>query len=115
MRFVESESFMALGGNGMGPGLALIVMGLLIFLYRMGADYGLREGWPWMVLALGVGSIFQNSKSLSAWVTTVLGIFILGSRFYSLHISVPPTIKTFLPPVIIIGSGVLWVFRRKKD
>ena len=39
----------------MALALALIVMGVLIFLDRAGAGYGLREGWPWMVIALGIG------------------------------------------------------------
>ena len=39
----------------MGLALALIVMGILILLDRMGMGYGLREGWPWVVIALGVG------------------------------------------------------------
>ena len=32
----------------MGLALALIVMGILILLDRMGTGYGLREGWPWV-------------------------------------------------------------------
>jgi hypothetical protein len=99
----------------MGLGLALIVMGLLILLDRIGAAYGLREGWPWIVLALGIGSIVQNSKSLSAWFTAVIGIFILGARYYSIHISFPSALKTFLLPVVLIAVGLLWILRRKKD
>jgi len=99
----------------MGLGLALIVMGLLIFLDRIGTGYGLREGWPWMVLALGIGSILQNSKSLAAWFTTVIGVFILGARYYSIHISFPSAIKTFFLPVVLIAVGIFWILRRKKD
>ena len=46
----------------MGLALALIVMGVLIFLDRLGTGYGLREGWPWLVVALGIGGLFRNSK-----------------------------------------------------
>jgi hypothetical protein len=49
----------------------------------MGTGYGLREGWPWLVVALGIGGLFRNMRSLAAEITTILGIFILGSRYYS--------------------------------
>ena len=48
----------------MGLALALIVMGVLILLDRTGMGYGLREGWPWVVVALGIGGLFRNTKSL---------------------------------------------------
>ena len=99
----------------MGLALALIVMGMLIFLDRMGTGYGLREGWPWMVIVLGGGRLIQNRKSLAAWITTILGIFILGARYYSIHISVPAAIKTYLLPILLIIVGLLWLWRHKKD
>ena len=99
----------------MGLGLALIVMGVLIFLDRMGAGYGLREGWPWVVVALGVGGILQNRKSLAAWITTIIGIFVLGARYYSIHISFPAVISTYFLPILLIVIGLLWLWRYKKD
>ena len=99
----------------MGLALALIVMGILIFLDRMGAGYGLREGWPWLVIALGMGGLLQNRKSLAAWLTTIIGIFVLGARYYSIHISVPAIIKTYFLPVILILIGFFWLWRHKKD
>jgi hypothetical protein len=99
----------------MGLGLALIVMGMLIFLDRMGTGYGLREGWPWMVVALGIGGVFRNRKSFAGWVTTIIGILILGARYYSIHISIPGVIKTYFLPVLLIVIGFLWLLRHKKD
>lgn len=99
----------------MGFALALIAMGFLIFLDRMGTGYGLREGWPWIVIALGMGGLIQNRKSLAAWITAILGIFILGAKFYSIHISIPAVIKTYFLPVLLIIIGLLWLWRRKKD
>jgi hypothetical protein len=99
----------------MGLALALIVMGVLIFLDRMGAGYGLREGWPWLVIALGIGGIFRNKKSMAAWVTTIMGIFILGGRYYSIHVSFPGFIRTYFLPVLLIAIGFLWLLRHKKD
>ena len=99
----------------MGLGLGLIVMGVLIFLDRVGAGYGLREGWPWMVIALGIGGIFRNTKSLAAWVTAIIGIFILGAKYYSIHFSFPGAIRMFFVPILLIVIGLLWVFRYKKD
>ena len=99
----------------MGLALALIVMGVLIFLDRMGAGYGLREGWPWLVIALGIGGVFRNRRSLAAWVTTIMGIFILGARYYSIHISFPGFIRTYFLPILLIVIGFLWLLRYKKD
>ena len=99
----------------MGLALALIAMGVLIFLDRMGTGYGLREGWPWMMIALGIGGLVQNRKSLAAWITTILGIFILGAKYYSIHISVPIVIKTYFLPLLLIIIGLLWLWRYKKD
>jgi hypothetical protein len=99
----------------MGIALVLIVMGMLIFLDRMGTGYGLREGWPWMVVVLGIGGLFRNRKSLSAWITMIIGFFILGARYYSIHIKVPLIIKTYFLPVLLIVIGILWLMRHKKD
>jgi len=99
----------------MGLALALIVMGVLIFLDRMGTGYGLREGWPWMMVALGVGGLFQNRKSLAAWITTIIGIFILGAKYYSIHISIPEIIRRYFLPILLIIIGLFWMWRHKKD
>ncbi|MGQ9510264.1 MAG: LiaF transmembrane domain-containing protein [Thermodesulfobacteriota bacterium] len=99
----------------MGFALALIIMGVLIFLDRSGFGYGVREGWPWLVIALGIGGLLKNRKSLMAWFTTLIGIFILGSKYYSLHLSIPRGIKTYFLPVLLIFIGLLWLLRYKKD
>jgi predicted membrane protein len=99
----------------MGLALTLIVMGILIFLDRLGTGYGLREGWPWLVVALGVGGLFRNSKSVSAWITTIIGILILGAKYYSIQFSIPSVIKTYFLPILLIVIGLLWLWRFKKD
>jgi predicted membrane protein len=77
--------------------------------------YGLREGWPWMVVALGAGGIFHNRKSLAAWMTTIIGIFILGTKYYSIHLSIPAVIRTYFLPILLILIGLFWMWRHKKD
>ena len=99
----------------MGLALALIVMGVLILLDRIGAGYGLREGWPWIVVALGAGGIFRNRRSLAAWVAAIVGVLILGARYYSIHIKVPFVIKTYFLPILLIVIGLLWLWKYKKD
>lgn len=99
----------------MGFALALIVIGVLILLDRMGMGYGLREGWPWIIIALGIGGLFRNTKSLPAWITTIIGIIILGTRYYSIHIRFPLVVKTYFLPVLLILIGVLWLWKYKKD
>ena len=68
-----------------------------------------------MMIALGIGGLVQNKKSLAAWITTIMGIFILGARYYSIHISVPGVIKTYFLPLLVIVIGLLWLWRYKKD
>ncbi len=99
----------------MGFALALIVIGILILLDRTGMGYGLREGWPWIIIALGIGGLFRNTKSLPAWITTIIGIFILGGRYYSIHIRFPFVVKTYFLPVFLIAIGILWLWKYKKD
>ena len=99
----------------MGLALALIVMGVLILLDRMGMGYGLREGWPWLVVALGIGSLFRNSKSVAGWVTTIIGILILGSRYYSIHLSIPAFVRAYFLPVLLIVIGILWFLKYRKE
>ena len=99
----------------MGFALALIAMGVLIFLDRMGMGYGLREGWPWVVIALGVGGLSRNMKSFTAWLTTILGVLILGTKYYSIHLSIPGVVRTYFLPALLIIIGLLWLLRYKKD
>jgi hypothetical protein len=99
----------------MGFSLALIVMGILIMLDRMGTPYGLREGWPWVVVALGAGGLLRNIRSIPGWITTLIGIFILNARYYSIHVKIPGAIKTYFLPVLLIGLGILWLWKYRKD
>ncbi len=95
--------------------LALIVMGALILLDRMGAGYGLRQGWPWIIIALGIGGLLRSTRSIASWITTVIGILILCSRYYSINFSVPALVKTYFLPVLLIVLGLLWLWRSHRD
>jgi len=100
----------------MGLGLPLIALGVLILLDRMGTGYGLKEGWPWIIVALGVGNIFRNIRSLPAWITAIIGILIVGSKYYSFHdISIPAIVKTYFLPALLIVIGLLWLWKYSKD
>ncbi len=99
----------------MGFSLALIAMGILIILDRMGTPYGLREGWPWVVVALGAGGLLRNIRSIPGWITTLIGIFILNARYYSIHVKIPGAIKTYFLPILLIGLGLIWLWKYRKD
>jgi hypothetical protein len=100
----------------MGLGLPLIALGVLILSDRMGAGYGLKEGWPWIIVALGVGNLFRNIRSLPAWITAIIGILIVGSKYYSFHdISIPAIVKTYFLPALLIVIGLLWLWKYSKD
>ncbi len=98
----------------MGISLALIVMGTLIFMERMNVAYGLKEGWPWVIVALGIGGLYKNTRSVAGWLATIVGILILGTKYYSVNVGVSSTVKTFFVPalLIVIGLVCLWKFKR---
>ncbi len=99
----------------MGLALALIVMGILTMLDRMGAGYGLREGWPWIVVALGAGGLLRNVKSVPSWITMLLGILVLNTRYYSIHLRIPGMVRTYFVPAMMIFLGFIWLWKYRKD
>ena len=99
----------------MGFSVALIVMGILIILDRMGTSYGLKEGWPWIVVALGAGGLLRDIKSVPGWITTLIGIFILNARYYSIPLTIPAAIKTYFLPIVLIVLGLVMLWKFKKD
>ena len=99
----------------MGVSLALIVMGTVIFLERMNVAYSLKEGWPWVIVALGIGELYKNTRSVAGWLATVVGVLILGGKYYSVHVKVPTTVKTYFVPVLLIVIGLICLWKFKKD
>ncbi len=100
----------------MGLSLALIVMGILIFLDRMGTAPGLREGWPWIVVALGAGGLLRNLRSIPSWITMLIGILILNIAYSPVQsIKIPAALKTYFMPVLLIALGLVWLWKYKRD
>jgi hypothetical protein len=99
----------------MGISLALIVIGVLLIMERMGTGFGLRQGWPWVVIALGLGGLLRNVRSVPSWVTLLIGLLILSSKYYSLHFRIPGMLKTYFAPVLLILIGLLWFWRYRKE
>ncbi len=101
----------------MGFSLALIVVGFLILMDRTGASYGLKEGWPWVVIAFGAGGLLRNIRSIPAWVTTLIGIFLLNMNvgYHPVHVRLPTAIRTYYLPILLICLGLLWLWKRKRD
>jgi hypothetical protein len=99
----------------MGLALALIVVGILTLMEQMGKHYGFREGWPWVIVALGVGRLYRNSKSIPGWITTLLGVLILGAKYYTLNIRFPDVLKLYFLPVLLIILGLIWLCLYRKE
>jgi hypothetical protein len=99
----------------MGISLALIVIGVLLIMERMGTGFGLRQGWPWVVIALGLGGLLRSVRSVPSWVTLFIGLLILSSKYYSLHFRIPVMLKTYFAPVLLILIGLLWFWRYRKE
>jgi len=99
----------------MGLALALIVLGILTLMDQMGTHYGFREGWPWVIVVLGIGRLYRNSKSIPGWITTLLGILILGAKYYTLNIRFPSVLKLYFLPILLIALGLIWLFLYRKE
>jgi len=99
----------------MGLALALIVMGILTLMDQMGKHYGFREGWPWVIVALGVGGLYRNSKSVPGWITTILGVLILGAKYYTLNIRFPDLLRLYFLPILLIALGLIWLCLYRRE
>ena len=99
----------------MGLALALIVVGILTLMDQMGTHYGLREGWPWIIVALGVGRLYRNSKSIPGWITTLFGVLILGTKYYTVNVRFPDVLKLYFIPIVLIVLGLIWLCLYRKD
>jgi len=99
----------------MGLALALIVVGILTLMEQMGKSYGFKEGWPWVIVALGVGRLYRNFRSIPGWITTLLGVLILGAKYYTLNIRFPSGLKIYFLPILLILLGLIWLFLYRKE
>ncbi len=99
----------------MGYALALSVLGALILMDKMGAGYGVKEGWPLVVIALGLGGVLRNVKSIFAWLTMIFGVLMLSTKFYTIQIKLPALVKTYFGPIVLIVIGLLWLFIYRRD
>ena len=99
----------------MGLALALVAMGILTLMDQMGKPYGFREGWPWIIVALGIGRLYRNSRSIPGWITTLLGVLILGAKYYTLNIRFPSGLKLYFLPILLILLGLIWLFLYRKE
>jgi hypothetical protein len=99
----------------MGLALALIVVGILTLMDQMGKHYGFREGWPWIIVALGVGRLYRNTRSIPGWITTIFGVLILGTKYYTVNVRFPDVLKLYFIPIVLIVLGLIWLCLYRKD
>ncbi len=95
-------------GSRVGSGMFLVLAGLLLLAYKMGAPL---PGWifTWPVLLIGIGlltgikSRFHNPGSF---------ILILIGSVFLIDQSVPGIdIGNYIAPIILIGLGILFILR----
>ena len=95
-----------------GTGLLLLLAGVLLLAYKMGAPI---PGWifTWPVLLIGIGllvgikSRFQNPGSLI--------MILIGSIFLADKTIPGIDFHSFLIPVLLIGIGLIVIFRPRGD
>ena len=95
-------------GSRIGSGMFLVLAGLLLLAYKMGAPL---PGWifTWPVLLIGIGlltgikSRFHNPGSF---------ILILIGSVFLIDQTVPGIdIGNYIAPIILIGLGILFILR----
>ena len=98
-------------GSRIGSGMFLVLAGLLLLAYKMGAPL---PGWifTWPVLLIGIGlltginSRFHNPGSF---------ILILIGSVFLIDQSVPGIdIGNYIAPIILIGLGILFILRPRR-
>jgi hypothetical protein len=52
---------------------------------------------------------------VTGWLATIIGGLIVGSKYYSIHVGLDPTVKTFFVPVLLILIGVICLWKFTKD
>lgn len=95
-----------------GTGLLLLIAGILLFAYKMGAPI---PGWifTWPVLLIGIGilvgikSKFQNPGSF---------IMILIGSIFLIDKTIPGIdFHNYTVPALLVGIGLIIIFRPKND
>jgi len=99
------------GGSRIGSGIFLLLAGFLLLAYKMGAPIpGWLFTWPVLLIAIGlftgIKSRFHNPGSFI--------LILIGSVFLADQ-SIPGIdLHRYIPPIILIGLGFLFLLRPRR-
>lgn len=98
-------------GSRVGTGVFLLLAGFLLLAYKMGAPIpGWLFTWPVLLIAIGlltaIKSRFHNPGSYI--LILVGGVFLADQSIPGIDL------HNFIPPVILIGLGILFILRPKR-
>lgn len=106
----NKERFGGAGRPRKIAGLVLIGAGILLLSYKLGAPlpYWLFT-WPMILLVIGlVISIKSNFTNPGGYIMLLIGSFFLLDKAYP-----GMDLNNYIVPVVLIGLGILYVFRPK--
>jgi hypothetical protein len=98
--------------EGLWTGLVLVVIGGALLAQKMGVDLpGWLFTWPMILVLIGLITGFKHGFRNPSWLI-FMGI---GAFFLADDIVEDINFKHYFWPVMIIGVGLLFMFRPKKN
>jgi hypothetical protein len=85
--------------------IILITLGVLILLNNLNL-FGFNRSWPFLLLAIGAGTMIQNWRDKTGWFIALVGlIFVIKENFYGKLAEFTNYVAPLL--LILIGAFVL--------
>ena len=81
--------------------LIIITLGVLILLNNLDL-FGFGRSWPFLLLAIGAGTLIQNWRDKTGWFISLVGlIFLVKENFYGKL----GEFTNYVAPLILIAIG----------
>ncbi len=90
--------------------LILITLGVLILLNNLNL-YGFGRSWPFLLLAIGAGTMIQNWHDKTGWFIAFVGLLFLIKENYYGQLA---AFTNYLAPLILIAIGAFVLLRGGK-
>jgi len=93
-------------------GVFLLLIGSVFLLRRLGFDFpDFLFSWQMFLIALGIFVGIRKDFQGAGWLILIL----IGSLFMINEFFVFGELRRFILPIILIGSGLFFIFRPKRD
>lgn len=93
-------------------GAILLIAGTLFLLRKLGIDFpDFLFSWQMFIIAIGIFLGIRKDFQGTTWLILIL----VGSLFLINDFFFPDQLKRFILPIILIGAGLIFIFRPKKN